>query len=304
MSAFTAGDLCVEQEKVVVLQDTMTVEEGLHLLTEASILSAPICTSEGRWIGLVDHLDILFWAMKVSTATLSADDKEVSQDLTKDTVGIAMQRMQEFSFAQLGDDISNLSQLNPFRTVKSDAPLAEVFSIFGEGAHRVVVTNGEDTPIHVLTQSRVLKHLNSYPNRLGVSANKSLAELGLLAPVVSCKKSELAVTAFRRMMQHHVSALAVTEEDGELVANISATDVKLVRQFQYDALLTSVAEYLTASRPLGGSLVACTDSCTLADAVRQMVERRVHRVYVVDEAKKAVGIVTLSDVLRIVSSFK
>lgn len=303
MSSFTAGDLCVDQDKVVVLKEDMTVEEGLHLLTEANILSAPICTSDGRWVGLVDHLDILFWAMKVSTAPIASKSDASSEDITKDTVGTVMARMHEFSFAQLGDDISNLSQLNPFRTVKRSAPLDDLLAIFGDGAHRVVVTDEEGTPIHILTQSRVLKHLNNYPDRLGGSRNKSLKELGLISPVVSCKRSELAVTAFRRMMQHRVSALAVTEEDGELVGNISSTDIKLMRQFQYDALLDSVEDYLKVSRPLGGSLVACTDVCTLADAVRQMVERHVHRVYVVDEAKKAIGIVTLSDVLRIVSAF-
>ncbi len=49
---------------------------------------------------------------------------------------------------------------------------------------------------------------------------------------------------------------------------------------------------------MGQSLVLCRPDSSLLEVVGLLVRSKIHRVYVIDEQEKPVGIVTMTDVLR------
>ena len=50
-----------------------------------------------------------------------------------------------------------------------------------------------------------------------------------------------------------------------------------------------------------GHCIASHTVCVLAQILRKLVENHLHRLYIVDEATKPVGVVTLTDILRVVT---
>jgi CBS domain-containing protein len=54
----------------------------------------------------------------------------------------------------------------------------------------------------------------------------------------------------------------------------------------------------TPGEEVGQSLVLCRPGSSLSEVVAMLVASKVHRVYVVDEQERPVGVVTITDVLR------
>jgi len=128
-----------------------------------------------------------------------------------------------------------------------------------------------------------------------------------------------------------VSGIAVVNDAGILVGNISVNDIKLINfDLSYFNLLTlSVKEYLQKLkefreskikppfRPtsiqsylfqnIGNpedmpSVVTCLPNSALAEVVKLITFYRVHRVYIVDnrETPRSLGIIALHDILELI----
>jgi CBS domain-containing protein len=116
-----------------------------------------------------------------------------------------------------------------------------------------------------------------------------------------------AIDAFARMHRERVSALGVCDASGALVANVSASDLRGLTPERLGALASDVADFVagdgneTAGFAAGAAgekkPVTCLASETVRDVVERMVSRRVHHVYVCDEERRPVAMVTPNDVL-------
>lgn len=97
--------------------------------------------------------------------------------------------------------------------------------------------------------------------------------------------------------------LPIVDADGRLVANLSATDIRYLDFVSLPAVLKTVSgnvvEFLGASRsgrPVAPLCVRRTDS--FSTAVMVLVSASLHRVYIVDDDCRPVGVFTLTDALR------
>ena len=142
-----------------------------------------------------------------------------------------------------------------------------------------------------------------------------------------------AMEAFAKMRDEGVSAVGVMDDRGEaLIANLSASDVRGIQPEHFGVLGLPAAEFLallhgtayagfsrahsaSASNPFfagmneggfrrhGPFLVTVTPETTLAETLRVIVERGVHRVYACErrpgeDFERPVDVVTLTDILR------
>jgi len=141
------------------------------------------------------------------------------------------------------------------------------------------------------------------------------------------------LTAFSMMQQQGLSGLAVVDPaTGKLCGNLSVSDLRGITADRYGALALPVAVFLLFTHPSlststgldwenvllgkypteaeglgswlvekkGVPLVACREGTPLKDVVVMMVEERKHRVYVVNDEGVAVGVITPTDILKLV----
>ncbi|TPX58939.1 hypothetical protein CcCBS67573_g09120 [Chytriomyces confervae] len=113
-----------------------------------------------------------------------------------------------------------------------------------------------------------------------------------------------ALQAFRVMYVHRVSAVAIVSRHGEIVANLSASDLRGVTGDleSLQSFLLPVFEFLeTRSGKRGlGSLKADQLKCVdrehaFGQAVKTVLEEGIHRVWVQDSAEIPAGVLTVGD---------
>jgi len=183
-------------------------------------------------------------------------------------------------------------------------------------AHRILISNDQGKLTNVITQSRVVNYL--LPSLESPSkANKSLKELKIgFKDVVSINKKAMAFHAFKLMKEKKVSAVAVVDDHGRIVGNISVNDIKLLgyRLQYFNILSMSCEEYLKEIsenpemeetrtqiyKKFQGLnphyVISCQSTDSLATAIKMLSFFQVHRLYIV-EGGKPVGVISLYDVL-------
>jgi CBS domain-containing protein len=131
-----------------------------------------------------------------------------------------------------------------------------------------------------------------------------LGELGLATkPVVKVLDTDSTLDAFRTMNTRHISGLAIVNSSGVIVGNTSASDLKLfIAKPSFRLLRMAVFQYLNIIRRSvikeGAPVVSVHASDTLGKAIAKLSATAMHRIFVVDEHNKPIGVVSLSDILH------
>jgi CBS domain-containing protein len=139
----------------------------------------------------------------------------------------------------------------------------------------------------------------------------------MTTPVLSVNQDSPLQEAVTLMSEHHISGLPVLDAGGALVGELSEQDL-MVREsgFQpgpYVMLLDAVI-YLrnplnwdkevhqvlgsTVADVMGKALHACDAATRLPAAARQLHDRSTQRLFVLDEDRHPVGVLTRGDVVR------
>ncbi len=116
--------------------------------------------------------------------------------------------------------------------------------------------------------------------------------------VLTCRRETPIQDIAREMSEQDVSALVVVNEDGNMVGLISRTDLVNARLYEQ---YWKHWRGLTAGHIMVTDVVSVHTGNSLQNAGKQMMERRIHRVVVVEEAEKGlrpVGVLSLTDLVR------
>jgi CBS domain-containing protein len=127
-------------------------------------------------------------------------------------------------------------------------------------------------------------------------------------PVLTVRKDSALQEAVQLMSEHHVSGLAVVGEDGELVGELSEQDL-MVRESGFDAVIylrnplqwdRQVHQVLGSSvgDVMGAHPHSCAADTNLPAAARQLHDRSTQRLFVLDDQRRPVGVLTRGDVVR------
>ncbi|MFY8148095.1 MAG: CBS domain-containing protein [Prochlorococcaceae cyanobacterium] len=139
----------------------------------------------------------------------------------------------------------------------------------------------------------------------------------MTTPVLSVGQATPLQEAVKLMSEHHVGALAVVDEEGALVGELTEQDL-MVRESGFQpgpyVLLLDAVIYLR--NPLNwdrevhqvlGSQVGevmstnphtCTAELSLPEAARLLHERSTQRLFVLDDQRRPCGVLTRGDVVR------
>lgn len=178
------------------------------------------------------------------------------------------------------------------------------------------VVNTKNEPVGMLTDEDLLKRCSDILQRLSVSKrlDRSILEEQLRRlrestlkvadvmsqPVIIAHESEPLGVAANRMAKAEIKRMPVTDKQGNLVGVLSRLDV--LRQLSDTELgprhpNVDVSSARTIGEVMSPDIPTVSASDGLADVVAAFLEYHSHRLIVIDENGKAIGLISDSDVV-------
>lgn len=316
----------IEQNKLIFINGSISVEEAFNTLVKHNLTSLPVEKFPDDMDCLTfDYNDLNSYLLLV---------------LNKITVNNAEVTRQ----CQLGQpvpvgEIVKLTPKNPFYKLPEQENLSTAMMILGSGVHRVAITNQENTKIKgILSQRRLIKYLwdnaRSFQN-LEHLFQKTLKDLkiGVLdthakpttrqSRIISIQGDELLIMALFKMHTERISSIAVIDHQGNLLGNISVTDVKhITRTSQYPLLQNTCLHFISVILDKRGiemgkdsfPIFHVYPTSSLARTIAKLVATKAHRLWIVqpsgdtpvDSEKdkrsgKLIGVVSLTDILGLLA---
>ncbi|CEI95756.1 hypothetical protein RMCBS344292_09934 [Rhizopus microsporus] len=281
----------VKDQKVIEISSKISIEEACQVLFENNISSAPI-KHEGNYIGVFDYGDVIAYILLV----LQPRDKEKEGYSIQDIMNKALK----------GEKVSV--------GLVSDSTLSTAIEIFALGTRRVCVVKPDGGIQGILSQSTVIQYLYEHTKQfpeLGECMNKTIHQLNLgKEPVISVPANATVLNALMIMSQHGVSSLAVVSSD-KIIGNISMTDVKHVMKSYRHGLLWKTCFQFVSYIKLEQGIIEGQDRLPVFDvrpdthlgfAIAKLLATKAHRVWVTDEKQQLLGVVSLTDVFRILAT--
>jgi CBS domain-containing protein len=114
--------------------------------------------------------------------------------------------------------------------------------------------------------------------------------------LVKVPETSTAIAAFRKMWHHRASAVAVVDSNGAIIANLSASDLRGITSQTIETLLLPVYQFLELSgrqskhQMSADQLRTATPIHSLGTVIEMMLTSRIHRVWIVDEKDKPIGV--------------
>eukprot|EP01118_Nematostelium_gracile_P006091 TRINITY_DN1948_c0_g1_i1.p1 TRINITY_DN1948_c0_g1~~TRINITY_DN1948_c0_g1_i1.p1 ORF type:complete len:315 (+),score=73.59 TRINITY_DN1948_c0_g1_i1:116-1060(+) len=307
MDKYTVKDV-IERNQIVHLIDKQApLSQAFHTLVKNNIYSAPVYDrNANQFIGFLDLLDVVTFIVGEFDKSERKNKKRSADGSVKSTASIS-----SFFDGHIESEpvsrVADLSRSNSFISILPDTPFMEVLEIFATtGAHRVAIAD----PIsavpktdNILTQSRVIQFLSDHLELLGDLGEKTVKELNLGMKMVICVSSEeTALEAFKLMAQHKISSVAITEE-GKVIANLSAKDIKLVQSdapisTMYKTTVEFVSKVHSTESNTSAPVIYCKSNDTLSKVITHLAHSKRHRLYIVDDEKRPLGVITLGDIVR------
>eukprot|EP00301_Raphidiophrys_heterophryoidea_P000091 c1004_g1_i1.p1 GENE.c1004_g1_i1~~c1004_g1_i1.p1 ORF type:complete len:338 (+),score=103.16 c1004_g1_i1:203-1216(+) len=281
-----------ENKQVVYIESNKTVAEAMHLLHQHNILSVPVWDSEKKeFIWFLSIVDILRFAMVDADHNPKLLNELFNYKLNELIAGL--------------DDEAGLVQCVPKRT-----QVTSVMEWFSLGVHRVLVQD-DDTPPGVplgfiVSQSDVIRYLEAHEGGTGEIGEKTVHEHGFMDPdvpsigpsaLVTIRETASALEGFRILFAKRANAAAVVDENGQLVENLSVSDLRGVLASNIGELLALPVPRFLETRRGKRTPIVCSPQTPLKQVVRTLASSRVHRLWIVDGGNRAIGVVSLTDVL-------
>ncbi|KAJ3293078.1 hypothetical protein BCR33DRAFT_854158 [Rhizoclosmatium globosum] len=290
LTSKTFSELGLAKQNVISVPPQSTIETALKTMASHNILTLPITSRAfpNKFAYILSTLDILLY--------VTSRQKPGSQLDLSVTVETAM---------------TMDAEMESYRVFERDYrdTIESTLIHFAHGLHRALITDAlKEKPAIVITQTDILSYIHKNvcfkqkdKSVLNLPCfSKTLAELGLVTNhVKSMKDSETALEGYTRMAAAKILALPVVDAAGLVVATLSASDLRGLSRETLAYVNLNVLDFikkmdLKSTKEATSSL---TPADTLLDAINLLVERDVHRLWILDSVLRPIGVVSQSDVI-------
>eukprot|EP00455_Lapot_gusevi_P051003 TRINITY_DN750_c0_g2_i1.p1 TRINITY_DN750_c0_g2~~TRINITY_DN750_c0_g2_i1.p1 ORF type:complete len:335 (-),score=41.84 TRINITY_DN750_c0_g2_i1:66-1040(-) len=268
----------------VTIQDTL--EHAVTLLSKSKVLSLPVMGPGGPSpIGLIDMLDIASYL-----AQIAAQPETPESHI----------RMQDFRTYQA----MNYSGRNELHTVNETASAENALEVLSKGIHRLIVLDSSGQLSGILSQMDMCRFLWEHlqTSQLQDFASRlTMSDVGfsyLFGGRVVADKAPLREAI--NLLKNHGGALPVTNHEGKLVANFSASDLTGIFEAEIPSFTQTVMEYLQMhGAPHSKSLnpIVISTDATLGEMMYFFITHHIHHLWVVNQRRQPIGHVSLTDCL-------
>jgi CBS domain-containing protein len=191
-----------------------------------------------------------------------------------------------------------------------DTPLDMVMEWMASGeSHRVLVEDAqpEGELLDIITPNTMFSYLFTHQDEYGfakiMARPLSEVHVALEKGVTTVGENDIAISALARMAECRMHNVGIVNNQGVLTGNLSSQDVKVLCEHNMDILFESVLDVSSACRQMSTKDMYPTITCTLSTTVKVVADRlmkaHVHRIYVVDDKKKPIGIYGQRDILKL-----
>jgi len=188
--------------------------------------------------------------------------------------------------------------------VSKNDPLLKVLRKFTYGTHRAVVME-DSLLVNIISQSDITSYLAKHTSDLEL---KYVMELnvhtsGLLdmspKDIVSIDEYASMMEALTVMTENNVEGIAVVSKEGKLLGNISATDIQPLSDASNFKYLNLNALQFMKLVSKHSTPVTCFPTTNLDTVLLRMALNRVHRLYIIGDNSKPIGVLSLTDIMKL-----
>jgi len=199
-----------------------------------------------------------------------------------------------FSKAMVRDIIQNpTGPINKYNPVPRGFSLLHAWEILSRGTHRVPVVDDKNIIWDIITQSMLVDFLWQNIEKIGNLAVRRVGTLFANIPriVQTVSEHSTGILAFRLMLTKRVYGLAVVDEVGNLVDNISDRDIRVIYpnlhlsdfSILWQKTVREIKDILRArSGRTPPALLYVTPDDTFSSLIEKMAVHHVHRLFMVE----------------------
>lgn len=287
---------------VFFVDRTDKVSDVFKGLVNQNFLSVPVLQKTKRkWYGFIEISDIVQFYVEHFGDLLGDEGKKVWETIAEKEGFMEKTVTEVMKFP--------LSRKNPFHPITLGYSLYYAIETLAreKSLRRVPIIDHERNLKSVLSQSQVIEFISEHMDMLGSIKDKPISEMkSVLKEVYSVNEDSRAIDAFKLMQQKNIGGVAVIDDEGKVVGALSERDLKTIRVENqlFHRLFQKVRNFISHlreefqekdGRPKTKKIAQVTD--TLGQVVDMLVTHSIHRVYVVDDQRKPIGVVSLRDIL-------
>jgi CBS domain-containing protein len=275
----------------VTVRDDERVSRIFFKLVTEGFLSAPVLDQRGRFVGTIDLLDL-------ASFTVDLFDESKLQP-TEDQWTFFLEKEHKFWDAKATDVLAKKRKQDSQPIFRGNSVLQamEVFS--STGVHRLPVLDEFQNIVGICTQSMIVSLLSQGIDMMGDVRNIPVSAMhsDLCKEVFTIKEDAKALEAFRLMIEKNVYGIAVVDNEGALVDNLSVRDLRGIgtNAAKFKRLYMPIKQFKELVRQEYPSQtpklpITVNDNDTFEKVVRLMDDGNIHRVFEVQPIQQtAVG---------------
>ncbi|ODQ68606.1 nuclear protein SNF4 [Nadsonia fulvescens var. elongata DSM 6958] len=289
----TSYDVLPVSFRLIVLDISLLVKKSLTILLQNNIVSAPLWNSKtSKFAGLLtasDYINVIQYYFQ-------------HQEKMDAVEHFSLEGLREIEKSIGADPIENKA-IHPMK------PLFDAcVDMIDSKARRIPLIDtdeqsGREIIVSVLTQYRILKFvaLNCKETRNLLKPLKDLeTSFGRYDNLASANMNTPVIEVIHMLAKFGISSVPIVDEQTKKLINVyEAVDVlALIKGGIYTDLNLTVGEALMKRSDDFEGVHTCTFNDRL-DTIMDTIRRsRLHRLFIVDEEERLLGVVTLSDILK------
>jgi len=288
--------------RLAVLTGDIPVADAIRRMARFNISSVPVTKSkkDNTILGFVDTLDFLAYLCKLLSKESGGKVEIDQQNLAAKTDTFKKTRISE---------LVDMSQRDPFKCMNGEESLSDAVEQYLKGIHRIAITDDDGDLLGVVSQWTIANYLDTVPTDeidWIPTLREPIRNSKFTSNVECVNWKESTLDCFIKMHNKKLSALAVIDDSGKLVGNLSASDLKGFQLFlkDFNDLLQPLSSFLSIVRKKQGReenfAVGVSQDTSVRDVVGKLNEEIIHRVYIVDNDNKPIGIFSLTDLMQII----
>jgi 5'-AMP-activated protein kinase regulatory gamma subunit len=276
-------DLIPTSAKLVVFDTQLLVKKAFFALVYNGVRAAPLWDSTRQeFVGMLTITDFIkILRMYYKSPTVAMDELEEHKLDTWRHV---------------------LKDQRPLIYINPDASLYDAIrTLIHNRIHRLPVIDPETgNVLYILTHKRILRFLFLYINELPKPSymTKTLRDvrIGSYENIETASEDTSIILALKKFVERRVSALPIVDNEGRLVDIYAKFDViNLAAEKTYNDLDVSLKKANEHRNEWFEGVHKCKLDETLFTIMDKIVKAEVHRLVVVDDEDKVIGIISLSD---------
>lgn len=264
------------------VSNTFNVGEAFRVLLEHRITAAPVVDTDENGLGVVSQFDIVkFVVDRLRSAEASSASVDELLLTTKATEIMAS-----------GPDVF----MPASTTFRAALGMMSQFRRLG------VTADNSRQVVGLVTQKQLFRAILPLVVKAQAFNESQVGQTFSLGGVLSVGEETPAIDAFELMVKHQAHSVAIVNEDGALVTNVSLSDIRAVAYSRSVNVLLDTAMNVVSLvrqhdvRTTVSPSISCHADTVVKSLVSKLAATQVHRIFVVDADHKPIGSVGLNDV--------